>query len=115
MKTKKPSLNRGGFYFYINTYIRLTKIKEKIMAIQVVKQIEDNLVVYVNGGTIVDSSTPNHFTFSEADSGWGLDVDGWDKAKFTHDTLADDYSFPAGFACYEYTLENDVMTEVPAE
>ena len=115
MKTKKPSLNRGGFYFYINTYIRLTKIKEKTMAIQVVKQIEDNLVVYVNGGTIVDSSTPNHFTFSEADAGWGLDADGWDKAKFSYETVADDYSFPASFEVYNFTIDGGVMTEVPAE
>jgi len=85
------------------------------MAIIAIKQIADNVVVYVNGGTIVDSSTVNHFTFQEADAGWGLDANGWDKSKFTHDTLADDYSFPAGFACYQYTLENDVMAVVPSD
>jgi len=85
------------------------------MAIHVVKQIEDNLVVYVNGGTIVDSSTPNHFTFQEADDSWGLDPDGWDKAKFSSETLADDYSFPDGFECYNFTCDGGVMTEVSAE
>ena len=85
------------------------------MAIQVVKQIEDNLVVYVNGGTIVDSATANHFTFQEATAEWGLDVDGWDKAKFTHETVEEDYSFPEGFECYQFTMVDGVMSPAPVE
>ena len=82
------------------------------MAIIAIKQIADNVVVYVNGGTIVDSSTVNHFTFQEADAGWGLDANGWDKSKFTHETLEDDFTFPANFECYGFTIVDGTMAEV---
>jgi len=83
------------------------------MAIHAIKRIEDDVVVYVNGGTIVDSATENHLTFQEATADWGLDVDGWDKSKFTSVELADDYAFPEGFACDEtWTLVGTTMSKV---
>jgi hypothetical protein len=101
-----------GFLF-LNKYLyKVNQNKGENMAIQVVKQIADNVVVYVNGGTIVDSSTENHFTFQEAVESWGIDSDGWDKSKFTHETLEDDFTFPANFECYGFTIVDGTMAEV---
>ena len=83
------------------------------MAIHAIKRIEDDIVVYINGGTIVDSATENHLTFQEVTADWGLDPDGWDKSKFTAVELADDYEFAEGFACDEtWTLVGTTMSKV---
>ena len=82
------------------------------MAIQVIKRKDDNVVTYVNSGTIVDASIDGHFTFSEAVSDWGISSEGWNSRDYAYETLADDFTFPDGFGAGTHTIIDGVISAV---